>query len=192
VIAERGIDDEGVLDDDRLRVGRRTVATTGDRPMTKDTNATASHAGTTRGAQRQVRRLERRLAAIRELEAKRRRQAAKARDRVGARELQDKRLRQLEKARTRSAALEAELASLAPTPEEGSLVLAAEPETDDASAAAVEPEAVAAVPAGPSAYCLREKRTVAMVDPAPFMMRNGRTGTSGTCPSCGVRVTRPG
>lgn len=160
--------------------------------MTKDTKAAAAHAGTTRGGQRQVRRLERRLAAIREVEAKRRRQAAKARDRVGARELQDKRLRQLEKARTRSAALEAELAKIGAAPVEGTLIVAGEPETDGVPAAAAQPEAAEVAPSGPNAYCLREKRTIAMVDPAPFVMRNGRTGTSGTCPSCGARVTRPG
>jgi hypothetical protein len=149
--------------------------------MTKDTNAAASHAGTTRDPRRQVRRLERRLAAIRELEAKRVRQAAKARDRVGARELQSKRLRQLEKARTRSAALEAELASLGANLAEESATVAEQPETVEAATAN-----------GPKAYCLREKLMVTMADPAPFVMRNGRAGTSGTCPSCGVRVTRPG
>lgn len=143
--------------------------------MTKDTRSSATHAGTTRDARRRVRRLERRLTAIRELEAKRRRQAAKARDRVGARDLQAKRMRQLEEARNRSAALEAELAALATAaPAEA----ATEPATEPAP--------------GPVAYCLREKQKVSMVDPAPILMRNGRSGITGTCPSCGARVTRPG
>jgi len=44
------------------------------------------------------------------------------------------------------------------------------------------------VTAGPKAYCMREKRTVAMADPVAMVMRNGRDGLSGTCPSCGARV----
>jgi len=133
--------------------------------MSKDTGSPASRTSANDEARR-VRRLERRLAAVRELEAKRSRQAAKARDHSGARHLQAKRQRQLEQARSRGVALEAELATLSPT----------------------EPAAPAA---GPSAYCLREKQIVAMVDPTPIVMRNGRTGTTGTCPSCGARVSRP-
>jgi hypothetical protein len=41
---------------------------------------------------------------------------------------------------------------------------------------------------GPRAYCMRERRTVSMVDPEAVVMRNGRAALAGTCPSCGARV----
>ncbi len=100
-----------------------------------------------------------------------------------ARDLQARRLRQLEKARDRRAALELELRALV-VPAAAAAVVAAAPTPD--------PAQVAASPGGPQAYCLREKQKVVMVDPAPIVMRNGRPGTSGTCPSCGSRLTRPG
>ena len=120
-----------------------------------------------------MRRLERRLAAVRELEAKRRRQAAKAREGEAPRDLVAKRERQLDKAQRHGAAIQAEIASL-----EG-----AAPAADAAaSTGAVE---------GPRGYCLREKRTVTIANPEPIVMRNGRTATAGTCPSCGARIVRP-
>ena len=151
--------------------------------MSKGSRGGTSRGGSTRESKRHVRRLERRLTAVRELEAKRHRQAAEARDRAGARDLQARRLRQLEKARDRRAALEQELRAL--------VMPAAAPE---AVAAAPAPDLaqVAASPGGPQAYCLREKQKVVMVDPVPIVMRNGRPGTSGTCPSCGSRLARPG
>jgi hypothetical protein len=112
---------------------------------------------------RRLRKLELRLASAREIEAKRTRQAEKAHARGSARDVELKRRRQLDKARGRAAEIEAELASLRD----------------------------AALP-GPSAYCLRERRTVDMVAPATITMRNGRAGIAGTCPSCGARVVRPG
>jgi uncharacterized protein DUF5679 len=127
--------------------------------------ATGTRSG--RDAQRQVRRLERRLAAIRELESKRRRQAAEARDRSGARSLQAKRQRQLDKAHRRSEVLEAELATLTTSPA---------------------PAAAADVP---YAYCLREKQRVQIAQPTAIVMRNGRPGVAGTCPGCGARLVRP-
>jgi len=86
-----------------------------------------------------------------------------------ARDLEVKRARQLEKARERRADLEGRLATL----RQASAPTAAAPKGPTV---------------GPTAYCLRERRSVAMVDPAPIVMRNGRSGLAGTCPSCGARV----
>lgn len=38
------------------------------------------------------------------------------------------------------------------------------------------------------AYCLRDRRTVAMVDPQPVVLANGRLAQAGTCEVCGGRV----
>lgn len=38
------------------------------------------------------------------------------------------------------------------------------------------------------AYCLRDRRTVAMVDPQPVVLANGRRAQTGTCEACGGRV----
>lgn len=135
--------------------------------MTKPTRTAGSDA-TPKDARRRMQRLERRLAAVRELEQKRSRQAAKARDRADAGELHARRSRQLERAQRRSAALEAELTALGHAGAE-----------------------VAATAPGPEAWCLRERKRVAMVGAAPMTMRNGRAAVAGTCPSCGARVVRP-
>jgi uncharacterized protein DUF5679 len=45
---------------------------------------------------------------------------------------------------------------------------------------------------GPSAYCLRERLSVAMSGAHPVMLANGRPATAGTCPSCGARLVRIG
>ncbi len=79
------------------------------------------------------------------------------------RKLEAKRARQLDKVHRRAQALQATIAALRPS-------------------------AGPAATAGPQAYCMREKRTVAMADPVAIVMRNGRNGLSGTCPSCGARV----
>jgi hypothetical protein len=42
----------------------------------------------------------------------------------------------------------------------------------------------------PHAYCLRDRRTVAMVDPQPVVLANGRPALTGTCEACGARVVR--
>jgi hypothetical protein len=139
-----------------------------------------SDAATDRDRARRIRKLERRLAAARDLEQKRRAQAVKQ-DGDGHRKLAAKRRRQLEKAQGKSAAIEAELASL------GGATPAAVPGAAPGAATA----ATAAVPDGPQGYCLRERRTVTIANPQPFVMRNGRTATAGTCPSCGARVVRP-
>ena len=138
--------------------------------MTKPTR-TAGSAASPKGGKRRVQRLERRLAAVRELEQKRGKQAAKARDRADAADLHAKRSRQLERAQRRSAALEAELAAL--------------------GHGVAETAAPAATAPGPEAWCLRERKRVAMVGAAPMTMRNGRAAVAGTCPSCGARVVRP-
>ncbi len=135
--------------------------------MTKPTKTTGTDTSP-KDARRRVQRLERRLAAVRELEQKRGKQAAKARDRADAAELHAKRSRQLERAQRRSAALEAELKALGHT---GTGTVATAP--------------------GPEAWCLRERKRVAMVGAAPMTMRNGRAAVAGTCPSCGARVVRP-
>ncbi len=139
--------------------------------MPKSQRDTSSAAESPRVAKRRVRRLEHRLAAARELEAKRDRQLNRAREHGYARK-QAKRQRQLEKVGRERAALQSELATL------GAVAVAA-PAADAAPAAIVR------------AYCLREKRTVEVLDPQPIVMRNGRSGMTGTCPSCGSRVTRP-
>ena len=141
--------------------------------MAKKGKTRAPSAGSVRRAKRKVRRLERRLAAVRDLEQKRRRQAAEARDREAPPDLVAKREHQLEKAQRRSAAIEAEIAIL-----------------EQAAPAAVAPAASDAGD-GPRGYCLREKRTVTIANPEPMVMRNGRTATAGTCPSCGARIVRP-
>jgi len=46
-----------------------------------------------------------------------------------------------------------------------------------------------ASPAGPSGYCMREKRRVTISDPTSFTLANGRMAVAGTCSTCGVRVT---
>lgn len=38
------------------------------------------------------------------------------------------------------------------------------------------------------AYCLRDRRTVTMVDPRPVVLANGRSALAGTCAACGARV----
>jgi hypothetical protein len=121
----------------------------------------AGAAGSASG--RRLRKLERRLATAREMEAKRIRQADEAVAGGTARGAEMKRRRQVEKARRRAVELEAELVGLR--------VLAA-------------PK--------PSAYCLRERRMAEMAAPTPIVMRNGRAGLAGTCSGCGSRLVRPG
>jgi hypothetical protein len=38
------------------------------------------------------------------------------------------------------------------------------------------------------AYCLRDRRTVVVVDPRPVVLANGRHALTGTCEACGARV----
>ena len=138
---------------------------------------TRSNAASDRDRARRIRKLERRLSAARDLEEKRRGQVGKAGGGDGHQKLAAKRQRQLEKAHGKSAALADELASLG----------GAAPATPAAAPAAAAPAAAES----PQGYCLREKRTVTIANPQPFVMRNGRTATAGTCPSCGSRIVRP-
>jgi hypothetical protein len=79
-------------------------------------------------------------------------------------------LRQLENVRARSAAVAAQIAALQPM-------------------GTVAADEAPLLTAGPIGYCLREKRAVTIRGPVPTTFANGRSGVSGTCPSCGARVT---
>ncbi|HEX8938627.1 MAG TPA: DUF5679 domain-containing protein [Candidatus Limnocylindrales bacterium] len=115
---------------------------------------------------RAVRRLESELAAIRATEARR---AA-----------------QLAKAQAREAKVVATLDQLRSTPAPVKGVAAAAGGEEPVTAAA----AAAGDGAGPSAYCLREKRSVTMRLPAVVTLRNGRRALTGACPSCGAHLVR--
>ncbi len=170
-VAERGIDRSAIVRDDWRVLASEQIGHPGGSTMPQPSRSTSSAAESPRRARLRIRRLERRLAAVRELEAKRDRQLARARDR-GYAHKEAKRLRQLEKAGRQRAALQSELVTLGASAEPG-------------QAGGVAPDVVV------RAYCLREKRTVEVLDPTPIVMRNGRSGMSGTCASCGSRVTRP-
>jgi hypothetical protein len=120
----------------------------------------------TKGPRRRLNRLEKRLASALDTQARRTRQAARAQERStlggGARKLVAKRTRQLQKANRRATAIEAAIAELR------------------------------AAATGPEVYCLRDRARVVMRDPHPITMRNGRVGVTGSCPTCGGRVVRPG
>jgi len=119
-----------------------------------------------KAAKRRVRRLERRLAAANEAVEKRTRKVDEAREAGAPRREQRRRAQRLDKARRRGEALAARLATLDPAPP-------------------------AVVAPGVRSYCLRDRMTVVIVDPVPTVMRNGRPAMTGTCPSCGGRLTRP-
>jgi len=109
--------------------------------------------------QRKIQRLERRLSRTTEMEARR--------------------AHQLDSVRDRRAALETALAALrSPAPD-------ARPRDRRPREATTEPGSGT----GPQAFCLRERRMVALLDPAPFRMKNGRAAVTGHCASCGARVT---
>jgi hypothetical protein len=155
-----------------------------------------------------LRRLQRRLDAVREIEEKRSRQAAKAHERGAARKVQAKRSRQAEEARRRAAAIAAAIEGLraaaavaealgapvldtpdATVPEAGAQGAATTAEAGDPVGVA---DAAGAAIAGPRGYCLRERRSVELTGAKPVVMRNGRAGIEGTCPGCGARIVRPG
>lgn len=92
------------------------------------------------------------------------------------RELEQKRARQLDEARARRTAIEGELANLASRPD------------DPATTGDGVPEPTTTAPGEVRGFCLRERTTVVILDPAPVAMRNGRAGLAGTCPSCGSKV----
>jgi hypothetical protein len=159
-----------------------------------------------------LRRLQRRLDAVREIEEKRSRQAAKAHERGAARKVQAKRSRQAEEARRRAAAIAAAIEGLRaaaavaealapvtdmPDPTEPDATepdalawgAATVPEAGDSAGVA---DAAGAAIHGPRGYCLRERQSVELAGARPVVMRNGRAGIEGTCPGCGVRIVRPG
>ncbi|MDA4133800.1 MAG: DUF5679 domain-containing protein [Thaumarchaeota archaeon] len=43
-----------------------------------------------------------------------------------------------------------------------------------------------------TAYCVKEKKKVEMVDPKEVTMKNGKKAQQGTCPSCGGKLYRIG
>jgi len=140
-----------------------------------------------------VAKLERRLAKARAVEAKRARKLERARRRGAPHAVKAARRRKLRKARARGDAIERKLAhaqvsALADVPV-ASVDVSAEP-TDAQAPAGVFPEPVTEAE-GRRAYCLRERKTILMVEPRQTVMRNGRPALTGSCPSCGARVTRP-
>ena len=42
------------------------------------------------------------------------------------------------------------------------------------------------------AYCVKDRKMVDMKDPKEITLKNGRSATQGTCPTCGTKVTRIG
>lgn len=42
----------------------------------------------------------------------------------------------------------------------------------------------------PTAYCVKEKKTVEIKDPKEVVLKNGRRALQGVCPNCGTKVTR--
>jgi hypothetical protein len=140
--------------------------------------------------EQRVRRLERRLAKARETEARRARKLERARRQGASETVRAARRRKLRKARERSGAIERKLARvrLAATPAAVALPVTTEPAAASEKPVAAE---TAAATSGPRAYCLRDRRTIVMVDPQATVMRNGRPALAGRCPSCGMRVVRP-
>ncbi len=86
------------------------------------------------------------------------------------RETEAKRQRQLGRARARRAVLEDRVKALRSTEQ----------------ADAIEPGQDLAI--GQQAFCMREKRKVAIAGATAIVLKNGRAAVAGTCPSCGARV----
>lgn len=42
------------------------------------------------------------------------------------------------------------------------------------------------------AYCLKCRTKRDMVDPQPYMMKNGKNATTGTCPVCSTKMFKIG
>ena len=84
-----------------------------------------------------------------------------------------RRARQLEEVRAKQAEVRARIAELDTAAMVGAPVDSAGPSPDAAA---------------PQAYCMREKRKVAIADAELVVLRNGRRAYAGTCPSCGARV----
>ena len=54
------------------------------------------------------------------------------------------------------------------------------------------PEHGAAAAPRPTAYCLKDRRRVAMVEVQPLVLSDGRHALGGTCEVCGSRIVRFG
>jgi Domain of unknown function (DUF5679) len=89
-----------------------------------------------------------------------------------------KRSRQLDEVRAAQAVIRARIADL-----QGALSAAAAPLEEPAV-----PDGQPAGPDGPQAYCMREKRKVAIAGPELVVLGNGRHAYAGSCPDCGARV----
>lgn len=152
------------------------MATTIDPPVPD-----APGAGPVKHPKRRLRKLEKRLSIVQRVEVKR--------------------ARQLDKATLRSAALEADIAELragvppkaakrrSPGVAKANTIrgrVSRSPATGRGAKASGQTPTVL------RAFCLRERKTVEMHDPKPMVMKNGRSATVGTCPSCGARLIRPG
>ena len=107
-------------------------------------------------------------------EAKR---ATRLEKKIASYEKQESKLaKQLDKLHDRQSAPRVRLSTLVPAPpapdgQSGS----AKPSTDGAGAER-------------TAFCLREKRRVAVVDAHPVVLRNGRAAIAGVCASCGAKL----
>ena len=143
-----------------------------------------------RKVRKQLRRLERQLAAAARSEARRVRRLEKARWR---RQRLESVIDQVRATSTVAAGKPVKPAAKAAAkqPSKGKAAAPASPKTA-AVAPAAPPKAAAKAPAKsdqpPEAYCLREKKRVQMLDPKPVVTANGGSALSGTCPSCGAAL----
>jgi hypothetical protein len=84
--------------------------------------------------------------------------------------------KELDKLHDRQSAARVRLSTLAPAP--------AAPDGPEMTA---KPSSAGAE-AERTAFCLREKRRVAVVDAQPTVLRNGRAAIAGVCASCGAKI----
>jgi hypothetical protein len=82
--------------------------------------------------------------------------------------------KQLDKVHDRQSAARVRLSTLAPAPA-APPASSTKPSTDGEGAEH-------------TAFCLREKRRVAVIDARPTVLRNGRTAIAGVCASCGAKI----
>ena len=130
--------------------------------MPKATSRDPSTATSSKRDRRKLRRLERSLAKARAEETRRADRLEQARSSGASRKVEQRRARKVERAHAKGEELEAAIAKLRPK--------------------SVEPV---------FAYCLRDRERVAMEDPQPTTMKNGRSALAGRCPKCGQRLVRP-
>ena len=43
-----------------------------------------------------------------------------------------------------------------------------------------------------TAFCVKDKKTVEVINPVAITMKNGKPATTGTCPICGGKVFKIG